>query len=291
MKRLLDELVDELRDLKREGVSYVSVSEEALGALRNATLPLTKDYSNDLSVKETDKPEEKKQEEKKIEIPALLNPDFPLPPEVKLPVGNKQEQYAWLRDRILGCPVCNEHIKPGKKVVVGSGNLNADIFFCGEAPGEDEEILGEVFVGKAGQLLTKIIEAMGVKRNDVYIANIMNWRPETDFGNRPPLPEELEFCLPYLKAQLSIVQPKVIVALGKTAVQGLLKPVADFTMGEMRGKWHDYCGLPMMITFHPSYLLRNQQLRSKRMVWEDMLMVMEKVNMPITDKQRNFFQS
>lgn len=132
---------------------------------------------------------------------------------------------------------------------------------------------------------------MGLARDQVYITNILNWRPRHDkpYGNRPPTSEEMRFCLPYLKAQISVVQPKVIVALGNTAVSGLLGPDPGRKMGKIRGTWQAFEDIPMMITFHPSYLLRNGTLKTKRMVWEDMLQVMEKCGLPITTRQRNFF--
>ena len=179
-----------------------------------------------------------------------------------------------------------------QQVVFGVGSLDADIFFCGEAPGADEEEQGEPFVGKAGQLLTKIIGAMGLQREDVYIGNIMNWRPEMPnmaVGNRPPSTEEMAFCLPYLQAQLAIVQPKVIVALGATAVKGLLGDSPKLRMRDLRGNWHSFAETPLMVTYHPSYLLRNDTLQTKRAVWEDMLLVMEKIGLPISEKQRGFF--
>jgi DNA polymerase len=181
-------------------------------------------------------------------------------------------------------------VRPGKKVVFGVGSLSADIFFCGEAPGADEEIQGEPFVGRAGQLLTKIIEAMGLFRSDVYIANVLNWRPEmpTEYGNRPPTREEMQFCFPYLLAQLEIVAPRVIVALGATA-SGALLGQDGRSMGEIRGRWHDFNGTPLMATYHPSYLLRYSGKGARRTVWEDILLVMERLAMPISEKQRGFF--
>ena len=208
-----------------------------------------------------------------------------------LPEGTKEEQWKWLKQRVLTCPHCLKHLYPGKKLVFGSGNLDADIFFCGEAPGAEEEEQGEVFVGRAGQLLTKIIEAMGLKRSEVYIGNIMNWRPETPnhIGNRPPTQEEMQFCLPYLKGQLNIVKPKVIVALGATAVSGLLGHDSQRRMRDCRGNWFEFNGAPLMITYHPSYLLRNATNASKRIVWEDMLKVMEFLKMPVSERQKNYF--
>jgi DNA polymerase len=204
---------------------------------------------------------------------------------------NKQEHWEDLRERVLGNEDLKRHVRPGKNLVFGVGNLNAEIFFCGEAPGADEEIQGIPFVGRAGQLLTKIITTMGLSRKEVYIGNIMNWRPEMEgeTGNRPPTQEEMQFCLPYLIEQVEIVQPKVIVALGATAVSGLLGPDKSRRMSAVRGRWHEFCGIPLMITFHPSYLLRNGTNTMKRIVWEDMLQVMEKVGLPISVKQRQYF--
>jgi DNA polymerase len=217
---------------------------------------------------------------------------IPQAPTVALPDGDKELRWEYLRNLVLHCPVCTSHVRPGKKVVFGVGNLDADIFFCGEAPGAEEEIIGEPFVGRAGQLLTRMVGAMGLERSQVYIGNILNWRPEmpTDHGNRPPTLEEMDFCLPYLRAQLEIVQPKVIVALGATAVRGLLGPGACSSVGEMRGRWHSWSGVPLMVTFHPSYLLRNAANATKRLAWEDLLLVMERVQLPISPSQRDYFR-
>jgi DNA polymerase len=163
--------------------------------------------------------------------------------------------------------------------------------FVGEAPGADEDAQGEPFVGRAGQLLTKIIETMGFSRSSVYIANVLKCRPDMPpgtFGNRPPTGEEMRTCLPYLLAQIEIIRPKVIVALGSTAVRGLL-PRVDTPIGRLRGKFTDFRGVPLMPTFHPSYVLREGDNATKRKVWEDMLMVMEKLTLPISEKQRGFF--
>jgi len=162
--------------------------------------------------------------------------------------------------------------------------------FVGEAPGADEDEQGEPFVGKAGQLLTKIIQTMGFQRSTVYIANILKCRPDTpgqSAGNRKPKPEEMQTCIPYLHEQIDLIQPKVLVALGATAVEGLLGKTIGIT--KLRGQWRSYRNIPLMPTYHPAYLLRNQALSEKRRVWEDMLAVMEKIDAPISEKQRNFF--
>ncbi len=221
---------------------------------------------------------------------------IPPPPIFTLPAGDKATRWAWLKDRVENDPVCRAHVRPGKKVVLGVGTLEAKLFFCGDAPGPEEAEQGEPFVGAAGQLLTKMIKAMGLDRGQVYIGSLMNWRPEMptpegmdQIGNRPPTPEELGYCLPHLRAQLEIVQPAVIVALGATAAVGLLGAGSFKALGEVRGRWHTFAGRPVMVTYHPSYLLRNNSNRAKRTVWEDLLLVMERAQVPISDKQRNFF--
>ncbi len=221
---------------------------------------------------------------------------IPPPQRFTLPEGDKRARWEWLKAHVENHPVCRAHVRPGKKVVLGSGALDAKVFFCGDAPGPEEELEGEPFVGPAGQLLTKMIKAMGLERGQVYIGAIMNWRPEMptppgieQAGNRPPSPEEMAFCLPHLQAQLEIVQPDVIVALGATVAAGLLGAGSFKTLGEIRGRWHTFAGRPVMVTYHPSYLLRNNTNRAKRTVWEDLLQVMERAQLPIGERQRNFF--
>ena len=170
------------------------------------------------------------------------------------------------------------------------GNPDARLMFVGEAPGADEDEQGEPFVGRAGELLTKIIQATGLQRGDVFIANILKCRPDTPgqaSGNRKPTPAEMATCIPYLHEQIDLIRPQVLVALGATAVEGLLGKTIGIT--KLRGTWQTYRGIPLMPTYHPAYLLRNQAISEKRKVWEDMLAVMEKLGMPISLKQRNFF--
>ncbi|MBL9210384.1 MAG: uracil-DNA glycosylase, partial [Opitutaceae bacterium] len=221
---------------------------------------------------------------------------LPGAPVVVLPEGDKAARWAALLAAVINDPVCRASVRPGKKVVLGVGSLDARIMFVGEAPGAEEELRGEPFVGPAGQLLTRMIQAMGLKRADVYIGNIMNWRPQLptvegreQVGNRPPSEDEMRYCLPYLRAQIEVVAPEVLVALGSTAAQGLLGIGAFKALGEVRGRWHAFAGRPLMVTYHPSYILRNQSNRSKRMIWEDLLKVMERAALPVSDKQRGFF--
>lgn len=188
------------------------------------------------------------------------------------------------------CHKC-EHLTASRtQTVFGTGNPEADLMFVGEAPGADEDKLGEPFVGRAGELLTRIIGAMGLSRGDVYIANVLKCRPDMPKGapgNRPPTPLEMQRCLPYLREQIAVIRPRVLVALGKTAMLGLVG--ADEPMGAMRGRWFDFAGIPLLPTYHPSYLLRNGSNAEKRKVWEDMLLVMEKLALPISAKQRGYF--
>jgi uracil-DNA glycosylase len=206
------------------------------------------------------------------------------------PASDKAARLAEIQTRVTGCLKCPHLARSRTQTVFGVGNPDADVMFVGEAPGADEDAQGEPFVGRAGQLLTKIIKAMGFNRSDVYIANVLKCRPDMppgSSGNRPPTPMEMQTCLPYLTEQIRIIQPKVMIALGATAVEGLLGTRG--VMRELRGKWHSYQDTPLMITYHPSYLLRNQAPSEKRKVWEDMLQVLERINHPITEKQRNYF--
>ncbi len=203
---------------------------------------------------------------------------------------SKVDRLAAVQARVAVCTKCPHLACSRTQTVFGVGNPDAEIMFIGEAPGVEEDAQGEPFVGRAGQLLTKIIRAMGLAREDVYIANILKCRPDLppgSFGNRVPTPLEMQTCRPYLVEQIDIIQPEVLVALGAVAVEGLLGTRG--TMRELRGRWHSYNGTPLMITYHPAYLLRNQSPSEKRKVWEDMLQVLERLERPITEKQRNYF--
>lgn len=204
--------------------------------------------------------------------------------------ATKQERIEQLRAAVAPCTKCPNLARTRTQTVFGVGNIDAQIMFVGEAPGADEDLQGEPFVGKAGQLLTKIIETMGVKRSDVFIANVLKCRPDMPpgaSGNRRPTTAEMQTCLPYLRAQIEIIKPQVLVALGSVAMEGLLGSVEP--MSRLRGRWHEFQGIPLMATYHPAYLLRNQSLGEKRKVWEDMLLVMERVGLPISEKQRGYF--
>jgi uracil-DNA glycosylase len=210
--------------------------------------------------------------------------------EQELVPTDRGQRIAALREKVLVCTKCSHLAAFRHTVVFGVGNPSADLMFVGEAPGADEDLRGEPFVGRAGELLTRIIETMGFRRDDVYIANVLKCRPdipEGTSGNRQPTLDEMQTCLPYLRAQIEIIQPKVMVALGGVAMRGLFE--TSEPMKSLRGRWRDFGNIPVMATFHPSYLLRNQALSEKRKVWEDMLQVLERLRVPITQKQQNFF--
>jgi uracil-DNA glycosylase len=306
MRATLLALNEELIRLKAAGIEDVSISDESIALLRKlagaskTVAESSMDVAPSPSAKSGPVAPPSFGENAAAKKPATPTPTPNLPeaPKVDLPDGDKQARWDALLAQIKADPVCERELRPGKKVVLGVGDLEASIFFCGEAPGAEEETQGEPFVGPAGQLLTKMIGGMGLKREDVYIGNIMNWRPQLpteegheQVGNRPPTAAEMTYCLPYLRAQLEVVRPKVIVALGATAAKGLLGFDRFKALGEVRGKWHEFSGVPVMVTYHPSYILRNQSNRSKRVIWEDLLQVMERVELPISEKQRGYFSS
>lgn len=303
--QLLDATLQHLENLKGRGVRHVAVSPETLRTLAQpaprapAQPPGTSRPSDSSALRAlpsvpamTPRSTPAPLASPPAEIPALFaSPgETPAPATPPLDPAAKAAAFAELRTRALACMKCPHLASSRKTVVFGVGSIDAQLMFVGEAPGADEDEQGEPFVGKAGQLLTKIIETMGLQRGDVYIGNILKCRPDTPgqaAGNRKPTPDEMATCIPYLHEQIDLIQPKVLVALGATAVEGLLGKTIGIT--KLRGTWKTYRNIPLMPTYHPAYLLRNQAMAEKRRVWEDMLQVMEKLQMPISDKQRKFF--
>jgi len=298
-RQLLDATIQHLEGLKSRGVRHVAIAPETLRALAlpAARFPIS-NFPSPIS-KVAAPPAIKT--EPTISMPPKKSPGpTPIAPP-KSEISNLKSQitsaspekaaaFTALRERALACVKCPHLAASRTTVVFGVGNIDAPLMFVGEAPGADEDEQGEPFVGRAGQLLTKIILATGLSRADVYIANILKCRPDTpgqSAGNRPPTPEERATCIPYLQEQIDLIKPKAIVALGATAVDGLLGKTLGIT--KLRGNWQTYRGIPLMPTYHPAYLLRNQAMSEKRKVWEDILKVMEKLEMPISTKQRNFF--
>jgi DNA polymerase len=246
LKTIVEDTIAAVEQMKRDGITHVEVSKETLNELakpprRPARKPL--------------------EDEPKIIQRATARQESRPPVTGSLSVIEEQAK---------ACVICRELARTRTNVVFGTGNPHAKLMFIGEAPGRDEDLEGEPFVGRAGELLTKIIQAMGFKRSEVYIANVLKCRPPE---NRVPLPDEVANCLPYLLAQIDAVKPQVIVALGATAVRSLLD--VQMSISKMRGNWYTFHGVPIMPTFHPAYLLRNPA--AKKEVWKDMQAVMAKL--------------
>ena len=191
-----------------------------------------------------------------------------------LPAADRASALQVLAEEVSNCTLCAELAEKRTQTVFGVGNPNARLVFFGEAPGADEDRMGEPFVGKAGQLLTKIIEACQMKREDVYILNVLKCRPP---GNRNPTPEEATACRPFFEKQLEIIRPEMICCLGSIAAQTLLN--STISVGRMRGKFHDWRGIQVAVTYHPAYLLRNPA--AKKMTWTDMKMIMKQLGMEL----------
>jgi len=185
-------------------------------------------------------------------------------------------QLRLIREDLGECTRCGLH-KGRQHIVFGVGDPRAQLMFVGEGPGADEDQQGEPFVGRAGQLLNKMIEAMGLKREDVYIANVVKCRPP---GNRTPERDECETCSPFLLRQIEAIAPKVIVALGAVAARNLL--AVNQPMSALRGRWHDFRGTRLAVTYHPAFLLRDP--RQKKESWKDLQMVMESLALPLPEK-------
>jgi uracil-DNA glycosylase len=209
--------------------------------------------------------------------PAAEQPTFGAP--VLSPDEKRARLVALDGNEVRGCTKCRL-CETRTQTVFGEGDADAKIFFIGEGPGETEDRTGRPFVGRAGEMLNKWIAAMGLQREQVYIANIVKCRPP---GNRVPAPDEVATCTPYLQRQLEIVRPKVIVTLGLPAAKYMLQ--SNSTMGRLRGQWHAWRGIKLMPTFHPAYVLRNPSYETRAAVWDDLKKVMLEVGLPVP-KQR-----
>ena len=254
LNEIIDETIHALEEMKRSGVRHVAVSRDTVERLGKA--PRSKAVVGPLP-------------------PAGAEVITTAPREGTRPTAdNVAAELAAIEARAKACVKCGELSRCRRSVVFGVGSAQAEIMFVGEAPGRDEDMQGEPFVGRAGELLTKIIAAMGFKREDVYIANVLKCRPPE---NRTPFPDEVTNCLPYLLSQIELIKPKMIVALGATAVRALLDVQIGIT--KMRGHWYTFRDIPIMPTFHPAYLLRNPA--AKKEVWDDMKAVLEKLGRPV----------
>lgn len=288
----IDALLEELRRQKAAGVRRVSVSDESLAQLKSLTGEVSTAVAA-VPVKLAAPVTAARAPAATVVAPkaiAAATPKISTPPPVwNLPAGSKKEKMLWLENQVNQCQETRRQLPEKAKPLLGRGPLDAKVFIVGEAPNAEEMEKGQAFVGDAGDLLNKILAASGLKEDEVFFTSLITWKPTvaTPFGKRPPRADEVEFGRPTLMAQLEIVKPQVVIAAGAQAFAALTGSTETIT--HKRGQWHEWMGIPMMPTFHPSYLLKTPSMSYKRLVWEDFLQVIEKLGMPISAKQRAYF--
>jgi len=296
----LDILLEELKRQKAAGLRRVSISDESLatlkalaGAAPTAPAPTSAPAAPSANAVRPPAPV--------ASVRPAATPVAPKPavvtttpviadaPIFTLPAGTKAERMEALRQRVDACVETKKHLTGAQRALLGHGSLDAKVVFVGEAPSLEEVEAGKAFAGASGELLQKILAAAAISPADYYLAPVMVWRPEppTQYGKRPPTARELAFNLPYLRAQIDVVAPRIVVALGAQAFEALHGRTPSIT--QARGQWFDLSGVPLMPTYHPNYLLHNPSASAKRAVWEDFLLVMEKLGLPISEKQRGYF--
>ena len=291
----LEILLEELKRQKAAGVRRVSVSDDSLAALKGlvgqaapAALPAPPERPAAAAPLPAVRPAVASPVASKpvASAPAPLIPDAPL---FTLAAGTKPERMQALRRLVDACVETKKHLTGAQRALLGHGSLDAKVVFVGEAPSLEEMEAGQAFAGASGELLQKILGAAAIGPADYYLAPVMVWRPEppTQYGKRPPTARELAFNLPYLRAQIDVVAPRLVVALGAQAFEALHGRTPSIT--QARGQWFDLGGVPLMPTYHPNYLLHNPSASAKRAVWEDFLLAMEKLGLPISEKQRGYF--
>jgi DNA polymerase len=313
MRAVLQAISEELARLKAEGESVVPVSEEAMAGLRALIAAQSETDSGGLAepraepaaavgrpVAEAVKKDAVIAAPKiapKIVLAPVVAKTLPPPPTVVLPEGDRAARWAALQALVRADPlVAAQGRADAASALLGAGALDAKLFFVGDSPTEEEVAAGALLAGPAGELLAKMIGAMGVKPERVFVTNHLCWRPaasaeaggEVVGGGRTPTVGEMAYCAPYLRAMLEIVDPEIVVALGGAAAQGMLGGKFT-TLAAVRSQWSEFAGKPLLVTYSPSYLLRNGTNKSKRAVWEDLLQVMQHAELPISEKQRGYF--
>ena len=285
---VMRQLVKYLESEKEKGRSHVLLDAQARQVLRHlAGRPGAKQRDASTTPGANASPSVKKI------MPASSHADIADLPQLEpiSPSLPKSEQLAQLEQQLRGWITGNFPQSLRQTLVFSSGNPDARLMLIGEAPGHEEEKSLRPFVGPAGKKLDKILEAMGLDREDVYVTNLVKFRPATPrqtTNNRKPSPAEVAAFMPVIREEIRIVKPECIVALGATPLEALLQ--TDSTVSSMRGSWHEFDGIPLRVTYHPSYLLQSGESTAvKRTIWEDMLAVMEKIGMEITAKQRGYF--
>ena len=296
----LDILLEELKRQKAAGVRRVSVTADSLAALKAlagtpvapaaaaASAPSVRPaaVTGSAPARPAVTPVVPAAPKPAVVVSAAPIPDAPI---FTLAAGTKAERLQALRQLIDACAETKKHLSAPQRPLLGHGSLDAKVVFVGEAPTIVEMEAGQAFAGESGELLQKILSAAAINPADCYFVPVMVWRPEppTQYGKRPPTAREIAFNLPYLRAQIDVVAPRAVVALGAQAFEALHGRTPSIT--QARGRWFDLGGVPLLPTFHPNYLLHTPSASAKRTVWEDFLLLMEKLGLPISEKQRGFF--
>lgn len=262
---LLHQVQDHLDSLQRAGVGWLPRAREVLTMAKVKTPRPAANQDATPTVATSASPSEDAGEAAAVDIEATL--------------ASRRQSLQVLSQEVAQCTRCPALASTRTQTVFADGQLGAELCFIGEAPGADEDAQGLPFVGAAGQLLNRILAACGLKREDVYICNILKCRPP---GNRTPLPDEVANCRGYLERQLALVQPKFICCLGGTAATHLLQTTES--LGKLRGRFHDFQGIPVMVTYHPAYLLPHRNPAKKKEVWEDMQTLMAKMGRTIPER-------
>lgn len=291
----LDILLEELKRQKAAGVRRVSITADSLTALKAlAGTPAAQATPAPAKPSAAPAPASIRPAVTPVAAapkPAVVVSAAPISdaPIFTLAAGPKAERLQALRQLIDACAETKKHLSAPQRPLLGHGSLDAKVVFVGEAPTIVEMEAGQAFAGESGELLQKILSAAAINPADCYFVPVMVWRPEppTQYGKRPPTAREIAFNLPYLRAQIDVVAPRAVVALGAQAFEALHGRTPSIT--QARGQWFDLGGVPLLPTFHPNYLLHTPSASAKRTVWEDFLLLMEKLGLPISEKQRAFF--
>ena len=296
----LDILLEELKRQKAAGLRRVSISDESLASLKAlagapavspAPAAAAKPAPTPVGVRPAAPVAAVRPVTPVAVKPTVVatTPAIADAPIFTLPSGTKAERMQALRQIVDACAETKKHLAGSHRALLGHGSLDAKVVFVGEAPSLEEMEAGKAFAGASGELLHKILAAAAISPADCFFAPVMVWRPEppTQYGKRPPTARELAFNVPYLRAQIDVVAPRVVVALGAQAFEALHGRSPTIT--QARGQWFDLAGVPLLPTFQPNYLLHTPSATAKRTVWEDFLLLMDKLGLPISEKQRGFF--
>lgn len=287
--RPVDVLLDYLNAQKAGGKTHILLDDEARGALRELYIK-TRDTIHKATPKTASRLTEPIQT-KRVDSNTKSSLETQTPAQLKVVGETREERLISLQQQAKTWAPAISLGSLRNTMVFAAGNPRARLMLIGEAPGHEEERRAEPFVGPAGRKLNDILKAMGLSREEVYISNIVKFRPSTQrqtINNRKPTPQEMESCLPFVLKEIEIVKPDCIVALGDIAAEGLLKLGSN--VGSMREKWYAVDGIPTRVSYHPSHLLGNGSSNDlKRQVWEDMLAVMDQLGLPISDTQRSYF--